>query len=184
MVKGSPSKLALGVSLVLTGILLIGSGQEKKVSNSSDTFAQEPVKIEGFVSEEENESLVPKRILIPDIDIDLEVGRSKVIGGYWEVFSDKAGWGEGSGLAGREGNQVIFAHAREGLFLPLRSIKPGAKIYVLTDSSWFNYEVAEIKEVTPSQIEVITPTPDETLTLYTCSGFGDSMRLIVIAKRV
>ena len=49
---------------------------------------------------------------------------------------------------------------------------------------WFNYTVSEIKEVIPSQIEVIAPTPDETLTLYTCSGFGDSMRLIVIAKRV
>ncbi len=183
MVKGSPSKLALGVALVLTGILLIGGGQ-KQIDSRSDTFAQEPVKIEGFVSEEENVSLIPNRILIPDVDIDLEIGRSKIVGGYWEVFSDKAGWGEGSGLPGREGNQVIFAHARKGLFLPLRSIKPGAKIYVLTDSSWFNYTVSEIKEVIPSQIEVIAPTPDETLTLYTCSGFGDSMRLIVIAKRV
>jgi len=28
------------------------------------------------------------------------------------------------------------------------------------------------------------PTPDETLTLYTCSGFADSKRLIVTAKRL
>ena len=97
MVKGSPSKLALGVALVLTGILLIGGGQ-KQIDSRSDTFAQEPVKIEGFVSEEENVSLIPNRILIPDVDIDLEIGRSKIVGGYWEVFSDKAGWGEGSGL--------------------------------------------------------------------------------------
>ena len=51
-------------------------------------------------------------------------------------------------------------------------------------SSWYSYEVVDIKEVYPNQTEVIEETDDETLTLYTCSGFADSKRLIVVAKRV
>ena len=55
---------------------------------------------------------------------------------------------------------------------------------ILTKEKWYEYEIKEIKEVLPSQTETIAPTKEETLTLYTCSGFSDSKRLIVIAKRI
>ena len=109
---------------------------------------------------------------------------AKVVKGKWEVFEDSAAFGLGSTEPGKAGNTVIFAHARKGLFLPLRDIKNSDKVYVMTKDKWFAYEVKEIREVYPKQIEVIAPTTDETLTLYTCSGFADSKRLIVIAKRV
>jgi sortase A len=118
------------------------------------------------------------------LGIDLEVERSAIVDGYWKVYEDKAGWGEGSGYPGQIGNQVIFAHARKGLFLPLQSIKVGENIYVLTDTSWFVYEVYERKEVNPNQTEVIEPTDEEILTLYTCSGYEDSNRLIVKARPI
>ena len=54
----------------------------------------------------------------------------------------------------------------------------------LSQKDWFTYEVKEIKEVFPNQVEVIAPTPDEPLTLYTCSGYKDQKRLIVISKRI
>jgi len=57
------------------------------------------------------------------------------------------------------------------------------KIYVLTKNEWFSYEVSDVKEVLPNQTEVIKPTDDERLTLYTCSGFADTKRLIVTARR-
>lgn len=102
--------------------------------------------------------------------------------GIGKCQKTRLGGGDGSGIPGKEGNQVVFAHAREGLFLPLRSIESGEAIYVFTASKWYRYIVKEIKEVLPTQIEVIAPTEDETLTLYTCSGFSDSKRLIVVAK--
>lgn len=150
--------------------------------NKTYTFANEPVEIKGL-SEKEAVGELPKRIIIPDLSINLEVRKAEIISGFWEVFSDGAAWGSGSGLPGEAGNQVIFAHAREGLFLPLKNIKTDMAIYVLTDDNWYGYKVKEIKEVYPDQIEVISPTEDETLTLYTCSGFKDSKRLIVVAKR-
>lgn len=182
--KRTSPKLALGVSLLIAGLLLFGSDSKKEYRDNSSTFAQEPIKVEGFTGGIESGYSLPKRIIIPDLNMDLVVEKARNIDGYWEVFPDKAGWGDGSGIPGQNGNQVIFAHAREGLFLPLRSIKVGMRIYILTDSFWGGYKVSEIKEVTPDQIEVIAPTPDETLTLYTCSGFKDSKRLIVVAKRM
>jgi sortase A len=181
MINKGPSRLALGTALLITGLILLSRSQEVVVE-PSNTFANEPVNIEGFSQNDLQSAPMPERILIPELNIDLGVERSRIIGGYWEVFEDKAGWGEGSGLPGQPGNQVIFAHARENLFLPLRSIELEVMVYVLTDSGWFNYQVTEIKEVNPNQVEVIAPTEDETLTLYTCSGYKDLKRLIVIAK--
>lgn len=179
------SKLGLGIALILLGFILVfgqtpSPGQQNQ---QSSTFASEPVEIKGFSQEEHSKESLPSRIIIPDLSIDLEVKEAKIVDGYWEVFENSAGWGEGSGLPGKNGNQVVFAHAREGLFLPLQNIKTGMSIYILTDGSWYQYQVAEIKEVFPNKVEVIAPTDDETLTLYTCSGFKDTKRLIVVAKR-
>lgn len=181
------NKLALGLAFLwLAAVLLFGTPQKTQELQQvapDYTFASEPVKIDqGLLLPQEGDT--PQRVIIPDLKIDLVVKTSRIIKGYWEVFANSAGWGEGSGLPGKPGNQVIFAHARVGLFLPLKEVKVGMKVYVLTDNEWFSYEIREIKEVLPNQIEVIAPTEDETLTLYTCSGFADEKRLIAIAKRV
>jgi len=183
MSEKKPSRLALGVALLLMGLILVSNSQKTYIS-TNDSFANEPVSIKGFTQENIQSVAIAKKILIPDLGIDLEVKEADVKGGYWEVFEDKAGWGKGSGLPGQVGNQVIFAHARESLFLPLRSVKLGVKIYLLTDLGWYDYQVTDIKEVNPREIEVISPTDDETLTLYTCSGYQDSKRLIVTAKPI
>jgi len=207
--KNNFSKLGLGIALVILGAILI-LGRNQIATNLGTSFADEPVEVSGFSSVEVAEEKIPKRIIIPELTVDLPVKKSRIVGGYWEVFSDSAGWGEGSGLPGETGNQVIFAHAREGLFLPLKEVKNGMRIYVFTEneldlsglpeniaktvsqevgggslrqSNWYAYEVVEIKEVYPNETEVIEPTGDERLTLYTCSGFTDSKRLIVVAKR-
>lgn len=175
-------KLVLGLSLLILGSLLFWNRNNSKITLVSN-FENEPVKIEGFKKDKVDEAKIPKRIIVPSISINLEIKKSQIINGYWEVFENTAGWGVGSGIPGQMGNQVIFAHAKEGLFLPLRSIKLGDLVYVLTEEEWFSYKVEEVKEVLPGQIEVIAPSEDEKLTLYTCSGFRDTKRLIVVAGR-
>jgi sortase A len=88
----------------------------------------------------------------------------------------------GSANPGQNGNIVVFAHARNELFGPLRDIKKDETIYILTKDRWYRYSVSGTKLVDPSQIENIKPTDSEQLTLFTCSGFLDSKRLIVHAK--
>jgi sortase A len=104
------------------------------------------------------------------------------VNGFWELSETSASHGVGSSNPGQLGNIVIFAHARDDLFGPLRNIKQSTMIYILTQDRWFRYEVKETKLVDPGDIQVIASTTDETLTLYTCDGFLDSNRLIITAK--
>ena len=180
--KEKRSKLGLGIALLVLGVILLSGKFQSDSALDQYTLASEPIEVRGFSSGQSEDLVFPNRIVIPALSIDLEVKRAKIIDGFWEVFPDTAAWGSSSGLPGEKGNQVIFAHAREGLFLPLKGVVKGMKIYVTTKDKWYSYEVKEIKEVTPDRIEVIAPTDTETLTLYTCSGFQDSKRLIVVAK--
>jgi len=166
------------------GLILVGATQRNINNIFNYSFRDEPIDVRGFEVPEVVEMSAPSRIEVADISVDLPVKLAKIVEGYWEVFEDTAGWGEGSGVPGHPGNQVIFAHAKQGLFQPLQNIQEGMVITISTDKEIYEYEVKEIKSVHPNQIEVIEPTFDETLTLYTCSGFNDEKRLIVIAKRI
>ncbi|MBI3984730.1 MAG: sortase [Candidatus Levybacteria bacterium] len=162
--------LILSSLIVLTYKLPISKNLEKS-----------PIVINEKLLESKETKNIPVRILIPKADIDLKVTPSKVVKGYWELSETTASYGLGSGNPRNKSNTVIFAHAREGLFLNLKDVKLGDTIYVFTKDKWFRYKVNKITAVYPNNIEVIKPTKDETLTLYTCSGFYDEKRLIVTA---
>ncbi len=148
-------------------------GEEEVPIKADETFNSTP-------TVEKN----PIRILIPSLQIDLPIQPSRLVGGYWEVSEKTASFGLGSAPPGNIGNTVIFAHAREGLFLPLKKITFGKDIYVLSPDQWYQYRVDEIREVLPTDVYVVQKTIDNRLTLFTCSGFLDSKRLVVIAKPV
>jgi len=187
--------LVSGILLLVWGFSLSNSSVPRdsqpklnsSISGEVSSFSQEPIQVDKALLGGQNNKVKlkspPIRIIIPDLDIDLPVKEAKVINGFWEVFADSAGFGVGSSYPEDVGNQVIFAHARKGLFLPLKDTKAGQMIYILTKNSWFSYKIEAIKEVLPNQLEVIAPTNEAVLTLYTCSGFADSKRFIVIAKR-
>lgn len=172
----------IGLALILPSFIL--SQPRKPTTYEASSFSSEPVKIESGLLKGKPKGELPLRVIIPSLKIDVAVRPAKIIGGYWEVFEDSAGFGLGSAYPGEVGNTVIFAHTRPGLFQPLKDIKEGTVVYVFTPGKWFSYKVEKITEVFPNQVEVIAPTPDETLTLYTCSGFADQKRLIVTAKRL
>jgi LPXTG-site transpeptidase (sortase) family protein len=123
----------------------------------------------------------PVRILIPKSNIDLKVVDAPIVNGYWELSDNTASYGLGSGHLGAKGNTVIFAHARVGLFYNLKDVQTGDIIYVFTKDKWYQYKISKIDAVYPNQTEVIKPTKNEVLTLYTCTGFSDEKRLIVTA---
>lgn len=191
----------LGIAFVIVGFILLSfpylykylivrrENQQAKpykftaVANAKVTFGinGELIKV-NTQTETLRTSSPPEKIIIPSLAINLKVEEAKIKDGFWETSETNASHGQGTANPGEKGNMVIFAHAREGLFLPLKDIKEKDTIYVLSKDKWYEYEVVEIKSVAPTQIEVIAPTPDETLTLYTCTGFFDSQRLIVRAK--
>lgn len=143
---------------------------------------QEPIQADASFISNNSTQETPTHIVIPSVSIDLPITPAKLVRGYWETSLTTASFGEGSAAPGTGSNTVVFAHAREGLFLPLKDVNVGDRIYLLTQSRHFSYTVDTITEVNPTDVYTIRSTEDERLTLFTCSGFFDSKRLVVVAK--
>lgn len=157
--------------------------EQPEASGSAAAIPEnQPFRLDKQFLQPQSAAQSPLRVVIPSLSIDLSVRESKIVNGFWEVSETTASHGLGSAYPGQNGNIVVFAHARERLFLPLRNIKNDATVYILTSDSWHRYRVTATKLVAPADVTVIAPTEEETLTLFTCSGFMDSKRLIVTAK--
>lgn len=171
----------IGLALLVLGlVVLLGYNPfYKPVQNSND-----PIKISQKLVSQNSIQEIPLRVIIPNVKIDDSIVEAKIINGYWELSENTASYGQGSGIPGKPGNTVIFAHAREGLFYNLKDVKKGDLIYTLTKNKWYKYKINKITAVYPNQTQVIMPTKTETLTLYTCTGFYDEKRLIVTALPV
>ncbi len=174
--KNILNKVIALIFIILAFMLLTGY---PKFSPEKEN--KSPIQInESLYSNKKSEN-IPIRIIIPKVDIDLPITKSKIVNGYWELSDTTASYGLGSGYPGEKGNIVIFAHAKEGFFYNLKNVKDKDVIYVLTKNKWYQYKVNKITEVFPNKKEIIQPTKNETLTLYTCTGFFDEKRLIITA---
>jgi LPXTG-site transpeptidase (sortase) family protein len=184
----------LGTAFLVSGVVFLAVPQAFKTPPQTPTRTEVkgdteittsintgPIHIDQKLLANQEASQPPLRIVVPKYDIDLSIVEAPVVNGYWELSETTASHGVGSANPGQLGNTVIFAHAKEKLFLPIRDIKKDDIIYVLTKDRWYRYKVTQSKLVTPDQIEEISQTDDEKLTLFTCSGFLDSKRLIVSA---
>lgn len=86
----------------------------------------------------------------------------------------------GAGL-GEPGNLELAGH-RTSWFRPLEAVAPGDRVEV----QWFDshkhefreriYTVSFIRIVTPEDLALLAPTPEDALTLVTCYPFGHSPR--------
>jgi LPXTG-site transpeptidase (sortase) family protein len=139
------------------------------------------------------------RLAIPAIDLDTEVRQAGVKKNRrgeleWETLPFVAAhYGDFTSLIGAPGNAVISGHVvtlNEGnVFRLLYKVNLDDEILVWDDREQLHrFQVVQVKLVPPSDVSVLEPTPDPTLTLVTCGGTFDpvrrefSDRLIVVAK--
>lgn len=127
----------------------------------------------------------PSQLLIPAINLNTPVKEVFVVDGAWEVADYAAGYLHGTGMPGEKGNAVLAGHAglRGAVFRDLGSLAAGDDIYVDAAGWRYRYRVRETKNVMPTQLEVLDPTPSATLTLMTCTNW-DTQRLVVVADLV
>ncbi len=90
-------------------------------------------------------------------------------------------------LPGEAGNVALAGH-RDGLFRPLRNVRPGDTILLRTPDREFQYQVEWTAVVPPNATQVIQPTSEPALTLVTCFPFyyvgAAPDRFIVRARKV
>jgi sortase A len=90
-------------------------------------------------------------------------------------------------LPGEAGNVALASH-RDGLFRPLRNVRPGDTITLKTRDHEFQYQVEWTAVVPPAAVRVIQPTSEPALTLVTCFPFycvgAAPERFVVRARKI
>ena len=103
------------------------------------------------------------------------------------ALAESLGHEEGTASPGEVGNCVIAGHRNYTFgkyFNRLDEVEVGDQIFVDTREGTYEYTVTEIKVVEPTEVDILEPTDDEQLTLYTCTPiYIATHRLVVIAKR-
>ncbi len=120
-------------------------------------------------------------IQIPKLGVDQAV----VEGVGVEDLKKGPGHYPGTPLPGEAGNAAIAGHRTTygAPFNRLDELKPGDPITVRTRAGTFRYEVSESKVVSPDEVSVLDPTPDNRLTLTTCNPkYSAAERLIIVAS--
>lgn len=145
------------------------------------------------------------RIIIPRIDQNIPIARvssESLIKRDWDALEkemqDALQNGvvhyPGTSLPGQTGNIVITGHSSyfpwdpgrfKDVFALLHDVVVGDRIVVYYEQDKYLYEVIETKIVLPKDIEVLKQTPQDRLTLITCTPVGTNLkRLIVSAKPI
>jgi sortase A len=92
-----------------------------------------------------------------------------------------------SAMPGQPGNVTLAGH-RDTFFRPLRKIQPGDAISFNTADGEFIYQVESTEVVLPSDVAVLQPSRENTLTLVTCFPFyyvgSAPKRFIVRARQI
>jgi sortase A len=126
--------------------------------------------------------------VIGEIDVPRLGLKATVVQGDSESLLRRAvGHLPDTALPGYAGNVALAGH-RDGLFRPLRDVRPGDAILLRTRERQIEYEVEWTAVVPPSDTQVIEPTRERVLTLVTCFPFyyvgAAPKRFIVRAREV
>lgn len=180
--KRTNKQLLLIFSTVL-GLLLIAVGEftlyyERRVLSFTSNPYSSP-------QSHSNAEFLPKKIMISDLKIDLPIEEGKIADGVWEISTKNATHLDTSSLPGESGNIVIYGHNKRVIFGSLVGARKGMKIdIIMANGNIRSYVVNEVLKVDPSNIGVVSPMSKEELTVYTCTGFLDSKRLVVKASPI
>ena len=130
-------------------------------------------------------SALPTRLIIPTLGLDVPIKEVFIVDDQWEIAEYAAGYMNGSGLPGVPGNLAMSGHAGlyGAVFANLRSLKPGADIYVDAAGVRYRYRLRTASTVWPNQAEVLDSTETPTMTLITCTNW-DTQRLVAQADFV
>ena len=124
----------------------------------------------------------PTRLYIPSLTLSLPVEESSITDGVWHISENGISHLTKSARPGQNGNIIMYGHNKNSILGTLPKISVGDIIQVISrDQTLHTYRVRETDTVSPDNLLYVNNTDIEVLTLYTCTGFFDSMRFVVRA---
>jgi sortase A len=174
---------ALIRALILPG----GNTSPSSYIENQASSNQIPLNIKPFVKSDLNiqyQTPAPQngvRIQIPALNIDAPIVR----GDGPEQLKKGVGQHIGTANPGEIGNMVLSGHNDTfgEVFRYLDQMKAGDKIIIYTFTRSYTYIVEGWSLVNPDQVDVMDPTPYESVTLISCYPYLiDTQRIIVTAR--
>lgn len=131
----------------------------------------------------DNSSSIPSEIVINDINLDLNIFPAELRNGRWEVSTKGASWLSSSPVPGTKGNSIIYGHYWPNLLGHITKLKPGEVIKIkFADGSTKVFVIDSTVAISPNDVNILKPSKNAQITLYTCTGFLDNKRFVVVAK--
>jgi sortase A len=127
----------------------------------------------------------PQTLTIPALGIAIGIKPGFIMNGQWSISPQYALHLTTSSNPREGGNIVIYGHNKDTIFGRLPNAQIGGEVILTTaDGQSYQYRIMQKAIVFPNQTELIFPTNHEVITIYTCTGFLDSQRLIIRAEPV
>jgi len=134
-----------------------------------------------IISKNETPQPLPTALSIPAIKLSLPIGQTTFRNNSWGIYKDGASHLDISARPGEKGPIILYAHNTLDRFGSLPFVPPGQKIMITTqDQKKHSYTVIQRFETDANRVDLFA-RKEETLILYTCSGFADLKRFVVIA---
>jgi sortase A len=125
----------------------------------------------------------PLKLRIESIHTELNIIPASIVRGEWEVTDEGLSYLASSPIPGTVGNSVLYGHNWKNILGSLPYVKPGNEIIIeMSNGSELLFLVEKTQVVEPTNVSILAPTNEAQLTLYTCYGFLDSKRFVVVAK--
>jgi sortase A len=173
----------------LIAAVVLPSGHRPPTSpgGAAPNFDEVPAHLRAFVQAVTPQPIAtpgpgqPTRLQIPAINVDAQI----VQGDSWEQLKKGVGQHLGTANPGERGNLVLSAHNDifGEIFRHLDQLKAGDEIIVSAGSQRYRYVVHQRRVIAPTQVDVLQPTHDPTVTLISCYPYlVDNQRIVVSAE--
>lgn len=130
-----------------------------------------------------NSTAAPTKIIIPAINLDLPILPANLNKRQWEATTKGISWLSSSPLPGSAGNSILYGHNWPNLLGNITKLKPGQVIKIkFMDGSTKDFVIDSTVTVSPNEISILAPSKAPQITLYTCTGFLDNKRFVIVAK--
>ena len=173
--------------LITAVVLPSGHRPPTSPGGAAPNFDEVPAHLRAFVQAVTPQPIAtpgpgqPTRLEIPAINVDAQV----VQGDSWDQLKKGVGQHLGTANPGERGNLVLSAHNDifGEIFRHLDQLQPGDEIIVSAGSQRYRYVVTQRRVIAPTQVDVLLPTHDPTVTLISCYPYlVDNQRIVVSAE--
>lgn len=171
---------------LISSVLLIAAGLFVLIYTSFkwSQFSQTSPKGQINITATERE-VKPIKLYVPKLGKTLGIVDGVYEDGHWTIAPTGVSYLISSAPFTSPGNSVLYGHNTQDILGGLWRIEANDPIYVVLDSGDFvKYQVVEEKEIKPEEVQILNQTSDTRLTIYTCSGFLDQARFVVVATKV